>query len=69
MQARYAWTGVPRLRLHIPMKIEKHNFPIIIITAFVAGILLAMLFGFRPEHGSTDQGALLNLVELGSRLL
>ena len=36
------------------MKIDPYNYPLIIITAFVVGMILAMVFGFRPEHGSTN---------------
>lgn len=38
----------PRLK----MKIDPYNYPIIIILAFVMGFILAMAFGFHPEHGS-----------------
>ena len=34
-----------------PMKIDPDNYPVIIIAAFVIGMILAMAFGFRPEHG------------------
>ena len=36
------------------MKIDPYNYPLIIIVAFVVGMILAMVFGFRPEHGSTN---------------
>jgi len=35
------------------MKIDPYNYPVIIITAFVIGMILAMVFGFRPQHGSS----------------
>jgi hypothetical protein len=38
------------------MKIDPDNYPIIIILAFVIGFMLAMVLGFRPEHGSTESG-------------
>jgi hypothetical protein len=45
------------------MKIDPYNFPILIIAAFVIGVLLAMLLGFRPQHGSTEQSLLFLLVQ------
>ncbi|GAB1471643.1 hypothetical protein MASR2M66_25210 [Chloroflexota bacterium] len=35
------------------MKIDPYNFPMIIIMAFVIGLILAMALGFRPVHGSS----------------
>ena len=35
------------------MKIDPYHYPIILIAAFVLGIILAMALGFRPQHGST----------------
>ena len=43
------------------MKIDPYNYPVIIIAAFVIGMILAMVLGFRPKHGSTkidEQGYL-----------
>lgn len=37
-------------------KIDPYNFPIIIITAFVIGFVLAMALGFRPSYGSHKGG-------------
>ena len=37
------------------MKIDPYNYPLIIITAFVIGMILAMVFGFRPQHGSSER--------------
>ena len=34
-------------------KIDPYNYPLIIITAFVIGLVLALALGFRPEHGAT----------------
>ena len=45
------------------MKIDPYNFPILIIIAFVIGVVLAMLLGFRPQHGSTEHSLLLLLVQ------
>jgi len=36
------------------MKIDPYKYPIVIITAFVIGMLLAFALGFRPKHGSID---------------
>ena len=33
------------------MKIDPYHYPLILIAAFVLGMVLAMLLGFRPEHG------------------
>lgn len=33
------------------MKIDPYHYPLILIAAFVLGVVLAMLLGFRPEHG------------------
>ena len=37
------------------MKIDPDNFPVIIIAAFVFGMILAMALGFRPKYGSMDE--------------
>lgn len=38
-------------------KVNPYRFPIIIITAFVIGIVVALAFGFRPpSHKSRDRG-------------
>lgn len=38
-------------------KVNPYHFPIIIITAFVIGIVVAMALGFRPpSHGSRGRG-------------
>jgi len=37
------------------MKINPSNFPLIIITAFLAGVILALALGFRPGHGSNER--------------
>jgi hypothetical protein len=34
------------------MKINPNNYPVIIIAAFVIGLLLAFILGFRPGHGT-----------------
>jgi len=36
------------------MKIDPYKYPVVIISAFVIGMLLAFAFGFRPKHGSSD---------------
>ena len=36
------------------MKIDPYKYPVIIISAFVVGMLIAFAFGFRPKHGATD---------------
>jgi hypothetical protein len=33
------------------MKIDPYHYPLILVAAFVLGMILAMLLGFRPEHG------------------
>ena len=43
------------------MKIDPYNFPTLIIVAFVVGLMLAMLLGFRPQHGSGGGHSLLLL--------
>jgi hypothetical protein len=46
------WQKHPRLRKAVPvMKIDPYHYPVILIAAFVLGMVLAMLLGFRPEHG------------------
>jgi hypothetical protein len=45
------------------MKIDPYNFPLLIIAAFVIGVVLAMLLGFRHQHGSTEQLILLLLAQ------
>jgi hypothetical protein len=37
------------------MKIDPYNYPLIIIAAFVIGMILAMVLGFRPQHGSSQR--------------
>lgn len=37
------------------MKIKAENYPVILITAFVIGIILAMALGFRPGYGSHER--------------
>jgi hypothetical protein len=37
------------------MKIAPHYYPLIIIIAFIIGTILAMAFGFRPQHGSGEK--------------
>ncbi|MFH2037857.1 MAG: hypothetical protein ABIJ65_00310 [Chloroflexota bacterium] len=37
------------------MKIDPYKYPVVIISAFVIGMLIAFAFGFRPQHGSTDR--------------
>jgi hypothetical protein len=34
------------------MKINPNNYPVIIIAAFVIGLLVALILGFRPSHGN-----------------
>ena len=51
------------------MKIDPYDFPVLIIVAFVIGVVLAMALGFRPQHGSTEHSFLLLLAELRSLLL
>ena len=61
----------PCLHIKIAMKIDPDNYPIIIITAFVIGMILAMALGFRPEHGSSGsntQGQLPPFLVLTSAL-
>jgi len=36
------------------MKIDPYKYPVVIISAFVIGMLIAFALGFRPQHGSTD---------------
>ena len=36
------------------MKIDPYHYPVIIIAAFVIGVILAMVFGFRPQHGVNE---------------
>jgi uncharacterized integral membrane protein len=38
------------MKLHI--KIDPYHFPLILIIAFVIGMLLAMALGLRPDYGS-----------------
>lgn len=38
--------------MRINLKIDPYHFPIIIITAFVIGLVLAMVLGFQPSYGS-----------------
>ncbi|MDX9993028.1 MAG: hypothetical protein RBS68_13395 [Anaerolineales bacterium] len=45
------------------MKIDPYNFPIIIIVAFVLGVILAMILGFRPRYGSGEDSLLLLLAQ------
>jgi hypothetical protein len=42
--------------MKINLKISPYNFPIIIIAAFVIGMVLAMALGFRPSYGSHQRG-------------
>lgn len=37
------------------MKIKPENYPVILIAAFVIGIVIAMALGFRPSHGSSER--------------
>lgn len=34
------------------MKIKAENYPVILIAAFCAGMVIAMALGFRPDYGS-----------------
>lgn len=36
------------------MKIDPYYYPVIIVAAFVIGIILAMVLGFRPQHGANE---------------
>ena len=36
------------------MKIDPYHYPVIIIAAFVIGMILAMVFGFRPQHSADE---------------
>ena len=38
--------------MKINIKIDAYNFPVLIIAAFVIGLMLAMALGFRPSYGS-----------------
>jgi hypothetical protein len=38
------------------MVIDKYHFPTLIIAAFILGMVLAMLLGFRPEHSGGKRG-------------
>ena len=42
--------------MKINIKIDPYNYPIIIIGAFVIGLVLAIALGFGPQHGSGEQG-------------
>lgn len=46
------------------MKIKKQHFPIIIVVAFVAFVLLGLLLGFRPGHGTGGRNAVLSFLTL-----
>jgi len=35
------------------IRIDPYNFPLIIVAAFVIGLILAFMLGFRPQHGSS----------------
>ena len=37
------------------MKTDPYYYPLIIIIVFVIGMILAMVFGFRPQHGSSER--------------
>jgi hypothetical protein len=39
------------------MKIQPRYYPIILIAAFVISLLIGLLLGLRPEHGSEAHGA------------
>ncbi|MBN2548873.1 MAG: hypothetical protein JXB15_06935 [Anaerolineales bacterium] len=41
--------------MKINFKIDPYNYPIIIIVAFVIGLVLAMALGFRPSSGSHNR--------------
>lgn len=38
--------------MKIDLKVDPYNFPVLIIAAFVIGLMLAMVLGFRPSYGS-----------------
>ena len=42
--------------MKINWKIDPYHFPVIIIAAFVIGMVLAMALGFRPSYGSRKGG-------------
>jgi len=35
------------------IRIDPYSFPLIIVAAFVMGLILAFMLGFRPQHGSS----------------
>jgi len=41
------------------MKIDKYQFPVIIIAALVIFTILGLALGFRPEHGGGSEHNLL----------
>ena len=43
--------------MKLKMKIDPNRYPLIIIAAFVLGIVLAIVLGFRPQHGTHERGA------------
>ena len=49
-KARWLKRLLPRKAVPL-MKIDPYHYPLILIAAFVLGMVLAMLLGFRPEHG------------------
>jgi prepilin signal peptidase PulO-like enzyme (type II secretory pathway) len=39
------------------MRINPRRYPVIIVLTFVAFLVVALLLGFRPQHGGGGHGA------------
>lgn len=39
------------------MKVKPEYYPVILIAAFFAGLIIAMALGFRPAYGSHEERA------------